>query len=255
MDKCVADKYYDMALLSACRLIGINLDQFDEFDSLHQYYLIFSTVQLYNRYKGEDPAMPLPSNQYGNKEALDQIYEDTKKLACRIGGVSYEEFDDYDSRHLIYHCLATLRLFSSSNIEKMVMKAPKKQDKKTLSDDEELDYLGSIIYENLLKWRNREADFHNQPRYAILPNMTLKNIAQYKPISHDDLLCIRGIGIITQDKYGDQILDIVREIQKNESNDSMEKQRILKKEEDAFADFPLEISDCEDESEEADIPF
>lgn len=250
MDKSVADKYYDMALISACRLMGINLDEFDEFESLHQYYLLFSTVQLYNKYRGEDPFMPLLSNQYGNKEALEKIYEDTKNLACRIGGVSYEDFDDFDPRHQIYHCLATLQLFSTNNREN----ATKKQEKKAFSYYEDLDYLGFEIYDKLIKWRNREADFHNQPRYTVLPNMTLRTIAQHKPKSHDDLLCIKGIGTKIQDKYGDQILHVIQEVLQKDSGDSREKQ-YSGAGESAFDDFPLNLSGADDGEDDADIPF
>ena len=207
MDKNMADRYHDMALLSACRLIGISLDELNEYDPLHQFYIIFSTVQLFFTYKGEDPVMPLFSYQYGDEEALEAIYEDTKKLACLIAGLNYEDFDEYDPRHQFYICLATLQGFTAANKGSDA----KKQERKISISDEDLDTLGIEIYKNLMEWRNREADYHNQPRYTVLSNMTLRNIAWYKPKTLNDLLCIKGIGLKIQNKYGHQILNIVRE--------------------------------------------
>jgi len=67
------------------------------------------------------------------------------------------------------------------------------------------------ILKVLKKWRLKKADEVNLPAYCILSNKALQNIAEEMPLSVMDLLKIKGLGKITIQKYGESILEIIKQ--------------------------------------------
>ena len=65
------------------------------------------------------------------------------------------------------------------------------------------------LIRRLREWRNNKAEESALPHYMILPQKTMLSIANLLPQSQEVLGRIKGMGVKTTDKYGDEIIDIV----------------------------------------------
>jgi len=65
------------------------------------------------------------------------------------------------------------------------------------------------IYEILRRWREQKARKLSLSLYCIVSNAALRNIADASPKSLRELLEIKGIGPITGEKFGDEILKLI----------------------------------------------
>lgn len=65
------------------------------------------------------------------------------------------------------------------------------------------------LFERLRAWRLEKARTHRLPPYTICDDEALHGVASVKPRSLKELLTIRGIGPITADKYGADLLALV----------------------------------------------
>ncbi len=63
----------------------------------------------------------------------------------------------------------------------------------------------------LKQWRLSQARKRRVPAFHILNDRTLEAIAASRAIHEDDLLAVKGVGPTIMKKYGDQILEIIRE--------------------------------------------
>jgi ATP-dependent DNA helicase RecQ len=72
----------------------------------------------------------------------------------------------------------------------------------------ELSAVSSPLQEALQQWRAGVAQDMGVPAYVVLPNSTLRAIAQERPRSRLDLARVRGIGPRTLAKFGDDLLNI-----------------------------------------------
>jgi ATP-dependent DNA helicase RecQ len=68
------------------------------------------------------------------------------------------------------------------------------------------------IIRELKKFVNSIAKETNQKKYMILQNTTLRELSQKKPCSIEELLSIKGIGVIKKEKFGKQIISIIRKV-------------------------------------------
>lgn len=68
----------------------------------------------------------------------------------------------------------------------------------------------SNIYEALYEWRRLLSREQSLPAYRILTNSTMQQLAFRLPDTPEDLLATPGIGPRTQEKYGQQILAVIR---------------------------------------------
>ena len=74
-------------------------------------------------------------------------------------------------------------------------------------------YTGSAhpeLVQALIDWRREKYQKDNVPAYIILHQKTLLAIADLAPTTREELLCVKGFGKSKCDKYGDEILEIVR---------------------------------------------
>jgi ATP-dependent DNA helicase RecQ len=76
--------------------------------------------------------------------------------------------------------------------------------------DEEPD---TSVLEALKRWRAEIADEAGVPRYCILGNDTLEELARCRPATHDELLAVKGIGPVKMERYGRTLLEIVGEVE------------------------------------------
>jgi superfamily II DNA helicase RecQ len=67
------------------------------------------------------------------------------------------------------------------------------------------------LYERLRAWRWELAQAQNKPPFVILQNNVLRRIAATRPSSLDELLAIKGIGPAKLEKYGQAVIDLLRD--------------------------------------------
>ena len=68
-----------------------------------------------------------------------------------------------------------------------------------------------IVFEALREWRKGVAREHGVPAYTVFHDATLQEIARRLPASLEGLRGISGIGAAKLDRYGDTLLQVVRE--------------------------------------------
>lgn len=75
-------------------------------------------------------------------------------------------------------------------------------------------YIGSThpeLVQALIDWRREKYQKDNVPAYIILHQKTLLAIADLAPTTKEELLTVKGFGKSKCDKYGDEILDVIRQ--------------------------------------------
>ena len=83
-------------------------------------------------------------------------------------------------------------------------------------DGDQSTYTGSQhpeLVQALIDWRREKYQKDNVPAYVILHQKTLLAIADIAPTTKEELLCVKGFGKSKCDKYGDEILEVVRLVQ------------------------------------------
>lgn len=65
------------------------------------------------------------------------------------------------------------------------------------------------LYDTLRRWRDIVVEENNVPIFMVASHASLKEIAEYLPLTKKDLMKINGFGKVKADKYGDDILDTV----------------------------------------------
>ena len=71
------------------------------------------------------------------------------------------------------------------------------------------------LIQALIDWRREKYRQDNVPAYIILHQKTLLAIADLAPATREELLTVKGFGKSKCDKYGDEILDVIRQSLKN----------------------------------------
>lgn len=91
----------------------------------------------------------------------------------------------------------------------------KKRSSRTSSKRQKLEAPQDIqdpeLFEKLRVWRKQEAEKIGKPAFWILTQKTLTNIVNIAPKSIDKLCQIHGVGPKTIERYGDKIIEIIRE--------------------------------------------
>jgi ATP-dependent DNA helicase RecQ len=70
-----------------------------------------------------------------------------------------------------------------------------------------------IVFQALREWRKGVAREHGVPAYTVFHDATLMEIARVLPGSLNDLRGVSGIGAIKLERYGEPLLQVVREAQ------------------------------------------
>lgn len=95
------------------------------------------------------------------------------------------------------------------------------EEKIELTFDEEL-------YEKFRSLRREIALEYEVPAYVIFGDKTLKEFASKLPITKDEILDINGVGLVKYEKYGEQFLNLSKQI-KEEFSEKLENRAPLKK--------------------------
>ena len=67
------------------------------------------------------------------------------------------------------------------------------------------------LYRKLEQWRRETARTEDRAAYLILTNETLQQIASLKPQNLEELLAIKGIGDVKLERYGEVLLNLIKE--------------------------------------------
>lgn len=70
--------------------------------------------------------------------------------------------------------------------------------------------VGDRVFEALRDWRRGEAQAQQVPAYVIFQDRTLAEIAASRARSLDQLAAIPGVGRTKLDRYGDEVLRVLR---------------------------------------------
>ncbi len=71
--------------------------------------------------------------------------------------------------------------------------------------------IGDELFEKLREWRKQKAQEINAPAYVIFHDATLREIAEQKPIVAEDLMMIDGIGDTKRQRFGEEIIEVIRQ--------------------------------------------
>jgi ATP-dependent DNA helicase RecQ len=66
------------------------------------------------------------------------------------------------------------------------------------------------LFERLRAWRSERARADSVPAYVVFPDATLRDVAAQQPRSLGELAGIRGVGPAKLERYGDEVLAVVR---------------------------------------------
>jgi len=77
-----------------------------------------------------------------------------------------------------------------------------------------------VLFEALRKKRKELAEGANLPPFTIFHDRTLREIAVHHPGTRESLATIHGIGAAKLEKYGDLILEIVRQHGRKQDSES-----------------------------------
>ena len=109
----------------------------------------------------------------------------------------------YASNRMGTEILAAVRL--GIEREKAPPRPPKKSD-----PAKKLDHTAQKRLGRLRDWRGRVADKARLTTLAILPNYAMFEVARVRPRTLDDLECVAGVGRCRTEKWGNEILKLVR---------------------------------------------
>ena len=174
------------------------------------------------------------SEYFGNKlEEIIQPFTEIEididnKEASKVITKAQEEFvSEYQSKKLLLSHIFTEKfeiqsfLKAKADIELRAKESKKKTSTKKVSkkdsnNDSKKDYEYSDIkhpklYGMLKEWRMAEATLNNVKPYNIFIQKALLEMCVVLPETKDALLNIHGIGKVTLEKYGDEILEIIKE--------------------------------------------
>jgi superfamily II DNA helicase RecQ len=95
-------------------------------------------------------------------------------------------------------------------LEEVPVGAATRRKKKPAADPVELDATGELVADALRAWRGRQARERGVPAFMVLNNRALASVAAARPQSPDDLLGVHGIGPRFIERYGEEVLKLVR---------------------------------------------
>jgi DNA helicase-4 len=124
----------------------------------------------------------------------------------------------------IHSRLIKLGLISDEEKENNYKKPESKNENEiSINQDKTMD---DDFYNDLKKWRLEKAKEEKIPLYCIFHNKTLNEIAEKMPENFIELLKINGIGQVNIERYGKEIIDLVKINMKKSSIETEGKKRI-----------------------------
>ncbi|MBK5286263.1 MAG: HRDC domain-containing protein, partial [Bacteroidia bacterium] len=152
------------------------------------------------------------------KESFRQhpLSTDTKKTARKIDAALNDiNGTVHELLHKLNYCLSGFLLSDylkngkklSGEIEKT--ESSYAQNKIRSMSSDELQH--SVLYDRISEMRRRIGGESNMPLYIVFSNNAIKNVCVRLPKDETSLLKVKGFGKVKVKKYGDEVLEIVRE--------------------------------------------
>ncbi len=69
----------------------------------------------------------------------------------------------------------------------------------------------AALFRELRKLRKQLAEEEGIPPYVVFNDATLLELAQFKPVTEDEILMINGVGYRKLERFGEAFLDCIRE--------------------------------------------
>ncbi len=124
---------------------------------------------------------------------------------------------------------------------------PKKKTTSKIKESEIGDIRNPGLYEKLIKWRNRLAEEKAIPHYMIIHLKTIITLSNYAPSDFKELKMIKGLGKKKLEKYGEELIEIIRssgaenKLEEHELNTIKRSEQKNKKEKTPTADISYEM--------------
>lgn len=96
-------------------------------------------------------------------------------------------------------------------VQVQVQAKSKRSSEKRLDDVALLDSAERYLWEQLRTWRAKTAKEHGVPAYVIFHDTTLHELVRLCPRTEDELRQVTGIGVRKFDKYGNHLMEILRD--------------------------------------------
>ena len=95
--------------------------------------------------------------------------------------------------------------------EKIIVRTPAKKGRRLRLSHEEMTGEDLAIFERLKSWRRQKADESDKAAWQVFTDATLEDIVRKRPTSYAQLSDVSGIGEVKLERYGRDVLAIVRE--------------------------------------------
>lgn len=142
------------------------------------------------------------------RKRFDEAYDDLQTCLCILRGtLLFTEQEGFSVSSYLRH-KAVLSI-----APKMKKPRKSKSSSETVSKAKvATDILHPLLYRALKAWRAKEAVQQGMPAYTILQQKAIIGIANYQPRNKRELLRMPYVGEKTVEKYGDEILAIVKKM-------------------------------------------
>ena len=164
------------------------------------------------------PIRPGRSSMFGMLATFKKA--ELERLADALVEQNYLTRDDADEYRRLY--LTSLGQEAvrdeQCDIEWRVAGAPRPRSQPLGESSEDSDPPSeedSQLFETLRAWRREQSEADNVPPFVVFSDKVLHTIASVKPTNEFDLLDISGIGPSKASKFGESVLDIVRQYKRD----------------------------------------
>jgi len=185
-------------------------------DMYMQGSIVEENEQLQGRIKDASSYFVTEIRQWLEKFSAHQLTTDTKKTARKIDDSLNEvNFEVHEILFRVEHCkngfmlndyLQNWKKFGGI-VAKMPGSYALNQAKSISSKETE----HAVLYGRIAEMRNRIGKKNNLPLYTVFSNAAIKNVCQHLPLSYEALLKVKGFGKVKVKKYGDEVLDLVKD--------------------------------------------
>ena len=88
---------------------------------------------------------------------------------------------------------------------------PTRRDRRRDTDAIDLTTEDRRLFDSLKAWRLAQSRLADVPAFVIFNDATLTEVARQRPSSRAALMSVPGIGAVKAERFGEQVLEIVRE--------------------------------------------
>jgi len=137
---------------------------------------------------------------------------ESREAASRVNELLNELFDALARKqHILSRCNTAFKLELYQEAKKTFNPRHEKLSVYNQSSDADDEGNHPLLYKRLRRWRDSIVQSNNIPVYMVGNSKMLQEIATLLPVEKKQLLNVKGMGSAKVAKYGEEILDIVRD--------------------------------------------